>query len=70
MTNRTADIKWGIEATKNILSETISDYTYNLENFLNHVPGNQELRAYKDEVTRIKKVDTILADDTGLDLTK
>jgi hypothetical protein len=68
MTNRTADVKWGIEGTVNVASANVTDYTYNQEGFLNFVPGNEELKAYKDEVS-MKKVDTSLAEDFVLDST-
>lgn len=70
LTNRTADFKWGIEAVQNIPRANINDYTYNLEGFLNYHAGSQILKAYKDEVTNIKKVDTSITDDSVLDLTK
>jgi hypothetical protein len=40
LTNRTADVKWGIESTLNIPRGNISDYSYTLDGFLNYHTGS------------------------------
>ena len=46
----------------------VTDFKYVSEDFLNVVPGSQELRAYFTEAQEIPRVDTVLTEGQSYDL--
>jgi len=62
MHGRGADVKWGTQMTERIPLSSVQDDTYNQADFLDTVPGAQELRAYQDEAGGGQRVDSQLTD--------
>jgi hypothetical protein len=65
---RDADLKWGTQSTAPIAPADISDYTYSSDEFLNAVPGSQELSAYKNEAATFPRVDSAMNENGGYDV--
>jgi hypothetical protein len=68
MKNRNADIKWGVKNTVEIPNLDVKDYSYTNEQFLNSVPGSEELRAYQNEAHTFARVDTTMNEGGAYDL--
>jgi hypothetical protein len=59
---RDSDIKWGTQFTEAINSTQVTDYTYNLDDFLDIVHGSQELKAYQSEARGFARVDSAMTE--------
>jgi len=66
--SRDSEVKWGTQATDPIAAREVQDYTYALEDFLNTVPGSQELRAYQGEARSFPRVDSHLNEGGAYDV--
>lgn len=66
--SRDSEVKWGTQATDPIAAREVQDYTYALEDFLNTVPGSQELRAYQGEARSFPRVDSRLNEGGAYDV--
>ena len=58
METRTADLKWGIQATEQCPNEDVSDYSYTEDGFIHTIPGAEHLSAYKEEAAGFERVDS------------
>lgn len=65
---RDADLKWGTQSTAPIPPADIGDYTYNTDDFLESVPGSQELSAYKIEAQSFPRVDSPMTEGGAYDV--